>query len=263
MKIGIYYNKMQTGKDVADKLARLVSESGGTPAVLTEAEQAVGCDRIVVLGGDGTILHAARFASKYEIPLVGVNFGTLGFLAEYERDEIEDAAKLVTQEDCPVLERSMLEVNLNGTFYYCLNELAVLRETYAGSSGRTTKISVMIDGSSAGEFNADGLIISTPTGSTAYSLSAGGSIMTPDCDTFQLTPVCAFSLKSRPIAYPDHCELRIVLPENRKLVLNGDGIFFGEVTKDDMLVVRKSAQKALFLTKSKNEYFRRLTQKIN
>lgn len=254
---------MQTSREVATGLAARISALGGSPFVFAEVEQTEGCDRIVVLGGDGTILRAARFASEWNIPLVGVNFGKLGFLAEFEREEIEDAAKLITDINCPVMERSMLEVNLNGKLAYCLNELSILRETSAGASGRTTKISVMIDGSRAGDFNADGLIISTPTGSTAYSLSAGGSIMTPDCDTFQLTPVCAFSLKSRPIAYPDRCELRIVLPEERKLVLHGDGIFLGELTQSDDLTVRKASRKATFLTRNKGEYFRRLTQKIN
>lgn len=254
---------MQTDEETANTLADRISALGGESFVFAEAGQAVGCDRIVVLGGDGTILHAARFASEWNIPLMGVNFGRLGFLAEFERDEFENAAALATDESCPVMERTMLEVSLNGELSYCLNELSILRETHAGASGRTTRISVTIDGSRAGDFNADGLIISTPTGSTAYSLSAGGSIMTPDCNTFQLTPVCAFSLKSRPIAYPDRCELRIILPEERKLVLNGDGIFLGELTRRDELIVRKSSRKATFLTRNKNEYFRRLTQKIN
>lgn len=231
--------------------------------MFAEAEQCAGCERIVVLGGDGTILRTARFASEWNIPIVGVNFGKLGFLAEFERDELDDAAKLATSADCSILERSMLEVNLNGKIAYCLNELSILRETRAGASGRTAKISVTIDGSRAGDFNADGLIISTPTGSTAYSLSAGGSIMTPDCDTFQLTPVCAFSLKSRPIAYPDRCELKIILTEERKLVLHGDGIYLGELTQRDALLISKASRRAIFLTRNKNEYFRRLTQKIN
>lgn len=263
MKIGIYYNPMQTSKEVAAAFAARISVLGGEASVFAEAGQAVGCDRIVVLGGDGTILHAARFASEWNIPLMGVNFGRLGFLAEFDRNEMENAAMLAVDENCPVMERSMLEVSLNGNRSYCLNELSILRETRAGACGRTTRISVTIDGSRAGDFNADGLIISTPTGSTAYSLSAGGSIMTPDCNTFQLTPVCAFSLKSRPIAYPDRCELRIILPEERKLVLNGDGIFLGELMQCDELIVRKSSRKATFLTRNKNEYFRRLTQKIN
>ncbi|MDE5547415.1 MAG: NAD(+)/NADH kinase, partial [Clostridia bacterium] len=160
MKIGIYYNSMQTSREVATGLAARISALGGSPFVFAEVEQTEGCDRIVVLGGDGTILHAARFASEWNIPLVGVNFGKLGFLAEFEREEIESAAKLITDHNCPVMERSMLEVNLNGKLSYCLNELSILRETSAGASGRTTKISVTIDGSRAGDFNADGLIIS-------------------------------------------------------------------------------------------------------
>ena len=158
--------------------------------------------------------------------------------------------------------KKMLEAELNGEKFDCLNELALLHPVAPGKENKVVTISVTIDGSHAGEFVADGLIVATPTGSTAYSLSAGGSIMTPDCATFQLTPVCAFSMRSRPIAYSDRSELCFSLPQGA-LVLYGDGVYLGEAGAADRLVVRKSARSVTFLTRGLGEYFRRLTQKIN
>ena len=263
MKIGIYYNSMQVPRDTAEKLARRISDLGGQVSVFCEPEAMKETERVIVLGGDGTVLRAARLASAYRIPIVGVNFGHLGFLTEFDGDEIERAADLVLSRNCPTIERSMLEVDINGTKTFCLNELSILRSVAPDSDNKSVKITVVIDGSRAGDFNADGLIVCTPTGSTAYSLSAGGSIMTPNCGTFQITPVCAFSLKSRPIAYPDSSELKFLLPKDRKLVLSGDGIFLGEAGERDRIAVRKADRTATFLTKDKSEYFRRLTEKIN
>ncbi len=262
MKVGIYYNSMQVNRGLAEELAGTVREKGGQAEVFCEVAEIVGCDRLIVLGGDGTVLHAAKRASELGIPIVGVNFGRLGFLTEYERDRVKDAAKLVLS-DCPKIERAMLEADVNGKKYYCLNEISVVRSVSADRDSHAARIAVTIDGTRAGDFYADGLIVSTPTGSTAYSLSAGGSIMTPECDTFQLTPVCAFSLKSRPIAYPDRCELRLILPAESRLVLCGDGVSFGEVGSEDLVIVRKAKRTATFLTESKSGYFLRLTEKIN
>ena len=122
--------------------------------------------------------------------------------------------------------------------------------------------SVMIDGSRAGSFTADGLIVATPTGSTAYSLSAGGSIMTPDCQTFLLTPISAFSLRSRPIAYPDHCTLSFDFSDE-KLMLFGDGVYLGQADGNTSLTVRRAERTVAFLTADPSGYFRRLTEKIN
>lgn len=262
MNIGIFYNRDQAEPSVADGLARSVRTAGHAAAVFSRLEEIGGVDRLIVLGGDGTILRVAKRASALGIPIFGVNFGTLGFLTEFEREEYDAAVSLALDERCARIERSMLEAELNGEKFDCLNELALLHPVAPGKENKVVTISVTIDGSHAGEFVADGLIVATPTGSTAYSLSAGGSIMTPDCATFQLTPVCAFSMRSRPIAYSDRSELCFSLPQGA-LVLYGDGVYLGEAGAADRLVVRKSARSVTFLTRGLGEYFRRLTQKIN
>lgn len=262
MKIGIYYNNTQTDRSLAENLACAVRRKHCETVIFSDIQSIGEVDRLIVLGGDGTVLRAARRASKLSIPLFGVNYGRLGFLTEFEREETMLAAELAAQEDCALLQRSMLEVDLNGTITTCLNEVSLLRGIAQDRDNKAVKFTVTIDGSRAGDFTADGLIVTTPTGSTAYSLSAGGSIMTPECETFQLTPVCSSSMRSRPIAYPDKSVLRFTLPDE-KIYLHGDGIFLGTAGHDDALTVRKSLRKATFLTRSKNEYFRRLTEKIN
>lgn len=261
MNIGIYYNLEQVDRSVAEKLASLIFAAGHTASLFSDLSELCG-DRLVVLGGDGTMLRAAKRASERGIPVVGVNFGRLGFLTEFEREEAEKVVPLVLDEHCAVLKRAMLEVELNGNRCDCLNELALLHPVAPEKANRVVTISVTIDGSHAGEFIADGLIVTTPTGSTAYSLSAGGSIMTPDCETFQLTPVCAFSMRSRSIAYSNRSELGFSLPQGA-LVLYGDGVYLGQAGAKDKLIVRKSVRSAAFLTRGLSEYFRRLTEKIN
>ena len=263
MKVGIFYNAQQVEFAVAKKLANLLQEKEAQPMLFTSLEEISGIDRLIVLGGDGTLLRAARYASDAGIPLVGVNFGRLGFLTEFEREEAEQAVSLVLDDTCETLHRSMLEVNLNGMRTQCLNELSMLRPINEAGDIKVVRISIAIDGSSAGEIAADGLIVTTPTGSTAYSLSAGGCIMTPDCESFLLTPVCAFSMRSRPIACSDRSTISFTVEKDASLMLFGDGIFLGSVGADDSLTVRKSERFATFLTRDKRGFFRRVTTKIN
>ena len=263
MKVGIYYNAKQVDPAIADGLASLLRERGGEPILCSTFDSITGIDRLIVLGGDGTMLRAARRASEEGIPLVGVNFGKLGFLTEFERDEADEAALLALDANCETLHRSMLEVDLNGVRMQCLNELSMLRPVTEEGENRVIKISIAIDGSSAGEINADGLIVTTPTGSTAYSLSAGGCIMTPDVESFLLTPVCAFSMRSRPIACSDRSAISFGVEPGKVLMLFGDGVFLGSAGQDDRLTVRKSERFATFLTRDKRGFFRRLTEKIN
>ena len=261
MKLGIFYNESQTDYENAARLARIFDARGAVASVFSEASKIEGVDRLLVLGGDGTVLRAAKKASALGIPLVGVNYGNLGFLAEFERGEEEKAAELMLS-DCAIVRRSMLEVELDGKKSYCLNELSLLHPVGKNRPNGVAKISVEIDGSRAGDFVADGLIVATPTGSTAYSLSAGGCVMTPDSQTFMLTPVCAFSLRSRPIVFPDSCTLTLAFTGDT-LMLYGDGDYLGQIDGTHTLTVKKADRAALLLTADPSGYFRRLTQKIN
>lgn len=265
MKIGIVYSKNRMKDENAiSAISDEIRRRGHRAVVMPLSDGISDVDRLIVLGGDGTVLHAAREASKRNIPLVGVNYGTLGFLTEFEKEDAVKAIDLVLDENCPAIARSMIEADLDGVSSHCLNEISLMRNFSQERGGQLANISVNLDGEPMGEFAADGLIVATPTGSTAYSLSAGGNIMAPDCPTFLLTPVCAFSLRSRPIAYSDGCELSFNFAEGKApLFLYGDGKFLGEAGYGNKLTVRKSPRSALFLTRNKNGFFRHLTEKLN
>ncbi len=263
MRIGVYENAEQAERSVAERLVDLVTERGHEAILFASAGEIGGVDRLIVLGGDGTVLRAARRASECGIPLVGVNYGRLGFLTEYERGEEEKAVALALTESPEVIRRAMLEVETGERRAYCLNELSILRPIAPAFDNRVVTVSAEIDGVPAGEFRADGLIVTTPTGSTGYSLSAGGNILTPDCEAFLLTPVCALSMRSRPIVYSDRSALSFVVREGVSLVLYGDGIPLGTAEAGTKITVRKASRFAEFLTETRGGFFRRLTEKIN
>lgn len=258
MKLGIFFHKDRVDEKNVQYLRELLGEE---TKVFASAEEIEGVDRLIVLGGDGSLLRAARRAAVLGIPIVGVNYGTIGFLADLEHGELQEAARLV-KDGGAIIHRSMLEVEVNGKKSEFLNEIAFMRKITADTDEGVVRISVAIDNRPAGDFTADGLIVATPTGSTAYSLSAGGSILTPDCEAFCLTPVCAFSMRSRPIICSDKSELTFGFPGKNAIVLHGDGIFLGEVQSGDRVTVRKSKRYASFLTRDKYDFFRRLTEKI-
>jgi len=263
MKVGIYYNTKRVPEEALLNLHSRLLERGAEPILFSSAESIGGVDRLIVMGGDGTILHVAQRTSELEIPLVGINFGTRGFLAEFERSELEDVPSFVLG-DCKILQRSMLEISFRNVTRHCLNELVMLRRHKTEVPDSAVCITATLNGESAGIFTADGLIVATPTGSTAYSLSAGGCIMTPDCNAFILTPICASSLRSRPIVYPDTSILSFSFENAEdRLILEGDGICFGEMLSGDTLTVKQSRRTTRFLTKESNGFFHRLTMKIN
>ena len=262
MKVGIFYHIARVEPDAVKKARDLLVARGASVKIFFAADDIQGVDRLVVFGGDGSILHAAKRASVLGIPIVAVNYGTIGFLAEFERGQIDELVDLVLDENATILHRAGLEISFRGLNYFCLNELTIMREVSPASQSGTSHVFVSINGHDAGEFNADGLIVATPTGSTAYSLAAGGSILTPDCEAFILTPICSFSLRGRPIVCSGKSEFSFRFPKGGDLVLHGDGVCIGEVDENDVVTVKKSKRSALFLTKEKNDFFRHLTEKI-
>lgn len=167
------------------------------------------------IGGDGTILSAITYVKTYDIPIVGINLGRLGFLASIAKEEIENAVGAIISGDYQVEERSLLKLettsNLFGDFPYSLNEIAVQK---IDSTMITVKVD--IDGEFLNTYWADGLIISTPTGSTAYSLSVGGPIIIPQSGNFIISPISPHNLTVRPIVLPDTSSLKLKI-EGRSL----------------------------------------------
>ncbi len=164
---------------------------------------------IFSVGGDGTFLHSVMSIRNYNIPVVGVNSGRLGFLADISADQVNDALTNIFNHKYSVIERSMLQVDFVGRqnidFNYALNEMTVLKT----DSSSMINISAYVGKELLNNYWADGLIIATPTGSTAYSLSIGGPILTPDSENFVITPLAPHNLTIRPIVVPDIHEITL------------------------------------------------------
>lgn len=264
MKIGIFCNKT-TNKylPIQDKLFRLLNTRGFAYSVYETMEDLDEIDVLVVLGGDGTILKVATEAGKKGIPVLGINAGNLGFLTEFEGDETERAVALLTNSEYTLQKRSVLEIAVNGKQFYALNEVFFQRHYSEESDNNVVNLIAKIDGMKVDEFIGDGVIVSTPTGSTAYSLSAGGAILTPDLHAFILTPVCAHSLHNRPIVYADHSVLQMELGMNEsKSAMYCDGKFVCVLTKSDRISVQKAPFMVEFIS-SRNNFFDKLLIKLN
>lgn len=199
-------------------------------------------DAVICFGGDGTILHMAKTATRRGIPILGVNIGTMGFMAELESTELQLLEKLAS-DDYTVDERMMLDVTVQRDrdiiFHdICLNDVVVTK----GAVARIVHLSVKCDGIQAMECGGDGVIIATPTGSTAYSLSAGGPIVEPEAKSILITPICAHDIVSRCIVSSDKRVITVGLTENarRNAFLSVDGGKALRMNIGDIATVRKS-----------------------
>lgn len=182
-------------------------------------------DFVIVLGGDGTLLSTGRNVARAGIPILGVNLGSLGFLTEVKQGEILEALEAIHAGDCEVSERSMLQCQLRRhgkclACYEALNDVVVNQSALA----RITDFDVRVNGAFVANYKADGLIIATPTGSTAYSLAAGGPILSPNIPGFVITPVAPHALTNRPLVIPDTSQIEVsmrVTRESAYLTIDG------------------------------------------
>jgi len=198
---------------------------------------------VVLLGGDGTLLAAARVLARSGIPVLGVNLGSLGFLTEVTRKEIYTALEAADQGKAATEERSMLDCQIERSgkvigSYEALNEVVVGKNTLS----RLNSYELSIDGAFVSSYKADGLIISTPTGSTAYSLAAGGPILTPSVDAFVITPVAPHSLTHRPLVVCDNVTIQVVAKTAKEgAFLSFDGQMGMAILEGDVIRCRKLA----------------------
>ena len=199
-------------------------------------------DAVICFGGDGTILHMAKTATRHNIPILGVNIGTMGFMAELESTELGQLKRLA-QDDYSIDERMMLDVTVHRDrdiiFHdICLNDVVITK----GAIARIVHLAVHCDGVQAMECSGDGVIVATPTGSTAYSLSAGGPIVEPEAHSILVTPICAHDVASRCLVASDKRVINIGLVRNanRNAFLSVDGGKALRINLGDAVTVRKS-----------------------
>jgi len=198
---------------------------------------------VLVLGGDGTLLSAARAVAHAGVPIMAVNLGSLGFLTEVPLSEIYDTLGAVDRGDCPLEERSVLDCQLIRDdecrlHHFALNDVVVNKSAIS----RLVEFDMLIDGIFVFNYKADGVIISTPTGSTAYSLAAGGPILMPSVKAFVVTPVCPHSLTHRPLVVKDDAKIELLVETGEEeAFLSIDGQVGMPVQQGDRVVCRRAS----------------------
>ncbi|RLF56852.1 MAG: NAD(+) kinase, partial [Thermoplasmata archaeon] len=222
-------------------------------------------DWLVVLGGDGTLLGAARRIGRYGVPILGVNLGGLGFLTGIPLDRLYPAIEMMIEDGLEVESLVMIEAQVlregeEVCRFQVLNDVVINKGTLA----RIIDLDVSINDEFLTTFRADGLIISTPTGSTAYNLSAGGPILYPTMEAFILTPICPFTLSNRPIIIPDTARIQLNMRKESEepVILTFDGQVGFALHYGDRVFLYKSDEKIRLLRPPDHSYFRVLRTKL-
>jgi NAD+ kinase len=231
-------------------------------AMLGHAED---IDALITLGGDGTLLRGARFLGGADVPIFGVNLGKLGFLTSCSVDEFRDTLPLFLRDEYSVSTRMMLEAETRGPDGSLGVQLRALNDVvvHKGGYARVLRMRVHADDDLMSSFAADGVVISTPTGSTAYSLSAHGPIIYPTFDALLVTPVAAHTLALRPTILPPETELRVECEDSPEEVLvTADGQVGIGLAPGHTLTVRRSARGARLVRFTGSQFFRRLRHKL-
>ena len=220
-------------------------------------------DIIIVFGGDGTLLSVARLVGDRGVPIIGVNLGGLGFITELSRDEVKDNIDMIFSKESSYEERIMLLATVYRgkkkiVSHSALNDVVLNKSALS----RMLDVDININDQNVTTFRIDGLIISTPTGSTAHSLSAGGPILYPTLETFIMAPICPHTLTSRPIVLPDTFEIEAVIKTGEDVYLTLDGQEGYPLKVRDKVRIKKADYKARFLVLHDRDYFRILRTKL-
>jgi NAD+ kinase len=221
-------------------------------------------DFVLTIGGDGTILSAARAISTTKVPILGIHLGDLGFMAKVTLSDIFNRLDQVKAGTFTVSKHSVLESEIvhNGdsVLSYALNDIVVNN----GTTHRMVSCMVEADGRFIGKYKADGIIVATPTGSTAYSLSAGGPIVETTVKSLIVTPICPHSLTSRPLVVPDSSEIKISFPNEplEKIGVTLDGQIFHDYDNTSIIKIRKAGYKIKFIDFEDCSYYATLRNKM-
>lgn len=252
MKYAICYNsEMQNSEAVQKDLISVLADNALEFEILNVDNLSADVDFAFVIGGDGTILKAARYYSDYKIPIFGINLGRLGFLSQTLPEDIKYSITQVLSGNYRIEERLMLKSN----GYKALNDFVVK----SGISGRASQFSLEINNQFVCEYLADGIIISTPTGSTAYGMAAGGPILHPSADVITIVPICPHTFAARPIVVPSDSVIKVIPKMDCNVYADGQVAF----SVENEFVVSKSDKMASLALLSDNEFYSVLRNKLH
>ena len=243
---------------------RIEHETGCPVDEVTNDKLAGKVDLMLVLGGDGTMIATARMIGDQEVPVIGVNYGGLGYLAEFRIEELYNGLEAILSGNYRLDKRVMLAVELRRD-ETLVNSNRVLNDVVINKSAlaRIIEIEASFNGQFVNSFRADGLIVSTPTGSTAYNLSAGGPVIFPSMNAVVITPICPFTLSNRPIVVPDDGEIELRLKtDEEEVALTLDGQVGVSLKVEDRIVIRKSRTTFNLVQPSNRNYFEVLRDKL-
>ncbi len=222
-------------------------------------------DMAIALGGDGTLLSVAREAAVYDLPVLGINLGHLGFLSEIERQDIKESLLKLKQGEFTLEKRMMLKATLKSAkgkvlTFHALNDIIVSRYLRSG----LINVDLYIDNQFVDDYKADGMIVATPTGSTAYSMSAGGPILDPTLESFVITPICPHKLYTKSIVVPDTKEITMTISNQnpRPAFVNFDGLGDEVISQGDVLTVTRSDYTARLIKINGNRFYSILRHKL-
>lgn len=266
MKILLVNNNRK--KDTLDKTDELAAKlkSRGISVVVDQGEcqlsNCTGIDSIIVLGGDGTMIRTARQYLEMGAPILGVNMGTVGFLSNVEADELEDYLDKFIQGDYTIDERMMLQLGIyqDGNLIknlYSLNELSI-----KSSTSRMISMDIKIAEREHGIYRGDGIIIATPTGSTAYSLSTGGPITDPALDAFIMTPLASFLLSKRPMVISAEKEICLTALDCKDTVISIDGQVKIDLKENYIIKITKADYKLKMVNLSNRAFFQTIDRRL-
>ena len=254
-KFGICYNPtIKRAAEVKEILFSILLSFGVQAGIIDIDNLKSGYDFVFVIGGDGTILKTARYYSKYSTPVFGVNLGRLGFLSQSSEENLEKSVKQIIDGNFVVEDRVMLQYDNS----IALNDFVVKGST----TGRTSRFTLKINDKPVCDYLADGIIISTPTGSTAYGLSAGGPVLFPSLKAFVVVPICPHTLAARPLVIPDNEIVTISsCGSQKKYVISADGQEYFETSSE--ITIKKSNYSAKLALLDNADFYSILRDKLH
>jgi len=264
-RIGIVHKVTSGGATETAKLVRTFLQHRGVTVADDEDDAARTAELVVVLGGDGTLIHAARLLAGRPVPILGINMGSLGFMTEIPQSELYGALEQVLAGRALVSERMKLRVNLfRGASAEAVVDAEVLNDAVIGKGAlaKMAELDLRCSGQWVATYKADGIIVATPTGSTAYSLAANGPIVFPTMKGLVITPISPHTLTQRPIVLPDDKEAEILLANESEVYLTLDGQKGLQLQRGDRVCVRAAPNRVLLVRNPRIDFFGILRAKL-
>lgn len=280
MKIALFFNCVKNGiLEYAEKVIKKLQGFGADVFVYKNDAQNLfdkneclhqsieeiikKCDVILTIGGDGTIIHLAKYAAKFSKPILGINFGRLGFVAGLEQDDL-DKLKLLVKGQYVVQSRALLKIfvckNDEIKTFFAVNDAVIFK----GECTKIVDFFVTLNETEVCNYRADGLILSTATGSTAYSLSAGGPIISPELECVLMTPICPHSLFAKSVVFSSNDSVKIAVnaKDNGNILLSIDGTNVLNLSNFDKIIVRCAQKKVDIISFDDRCFYKRLSEKL-